>query len=71
MRGATDRGEVFVPLRIQDTPPPGVSDEASNRLRGFDGDNRGWRGAACVFAVSGPVDAAALRLVLGYLGRRA
>lgn len=76
MSASTERGDVFVPLRIQDTPPAGqVGAPASEVTAGsapmsapgvieFESGNLRVR-------FSGPVDAGALRLVLAHVGRRA
>jgi transposase len=71
MREAPDRGEVFVPLRIQDAPPPGASDEASGSGSAAPAGTIELESGGLRVRFSGPVDATALRLVLGRLGRRA
>ena len=76
MRERAERGEVFVPLRIQDMPPAGqVGAPASDVMAGSapmsaPGVIELESGSLWV-RFSGSVDGSALRLVLAHLGRRA
>ena len=75
MREAAGRGEVFVPLRLKDEPPtqlgpPGTEVTGGAVLVATTGMIELESGSLRV-RFSGPVDAGALRLVLGQLGRRA
>lgn len=77
MQDAGDRGEVFVPLRLEETSAPAQLERPASE------EERGRRGPHLPTGVielesgglrvrfSGPVDPAALRLILGHLGRRA
>jgi hypothetical protein len=74
MRQVADRGAVFVPLRIQDeaaTPLGAAENEVTGAAvsRAAAGMIELESGSLRV-RFSGPVDAGALRLVLGQLGRR-
>jgi transposase len=79
MREAADRGEVFVPLRVEDSSAPADTGTARSTSRldvtaGSDpateiGTLEIESGGVRV-RFSGPVDAGALRLVLTHLGRR-
>jgi len=76
MREMEHRNETFVPLRVEDaapvrqagTPATAVADrsDAAALPGAIELEGRGVR-----VRFSGPVDAGALRLVLGHLGRRA
>lgn len=75
MREMADRGEVFVPLRVQDGPltqlGPAGSDTAGKSVPVAAAGMIELESGSLRVRFSGPVDAAALRLVLGQLGRRA
>jgi transposase len=77
MREVADRGEVFVPLRLHEASGPAQLDAAaSERERAPCGPVSATgmielESGALRVRFSGPVDPAALRLVLGHLGRRA
>ena len=74
MQEAAERGEGFVPLRLQDGPPPQLGPTGSEEPGGTvpvatTGVIELESGSLRV-RFSGPVDAGALRVVLGQLGRR-
>jgi transposase len=82
MREATDRAEIFVPLRIEETPAPLPAGPSAPK---GEGPSNATAGSASVseagmpkiesaglrVCFSGPVDTAALHLVLAHIGRRA
>jgi transposase len=79
MRGAADRGGLFVPLRIEDTSSSAEAEEP--RSKPADGAPTGSGPASGLGTVeiesgslrvrfTGPIDSGALRLVLAHLGRR-
>jgi transposase len=82
MRQSADLGQVFVPLRIEEAPTPDSAGRAKSRREVpsaamADSPPRSAAGTLEIEGVgmcvrfSGPVDAAALRLVLKHVGRRA
>jgi len=75
MREMSDRGEVFVPLRVQNGPPtqlgPAGNDVAGGSVPAAVAGMIELESGSLRVRFSGPVDAGALRLVLGQLGRRA
>ena len=76
MRERVKRGEVFVPLRIQDTPPAGQVGAPANEVTTGSAPMPApgvieLESGSLRVRFSGAVDVSALRLVLAHLGRRA
>ena len=74
MRKAAERGEVFVPLRLQDEAPaqlgPTGNEVTSGAVPMATTGMIELESGSLRVRFSGPVDAGALRLALGHLGRR-
>ncbi len=74
MREAAAQGEVFVPLRLQDgapVQPRAIVDGASGQAAPAATGVIELESGSLRVRFSGPIDAGALRLVLGHLGRPA
>ena len=74
MREMTDRGEVFVPLRLQDGPPVHphpVGDQAAGQTVPAATGVVELESGSLRVRFTGPVDTGVLRLVLGHFGRPA
>ena len=71
---ASEHGEVFVPLRLQDgvpVQPRAIADGAPSQVAPAATAVIELESGSLRIRFSGPVDTGALRLVLGHLGRRA